>query len=154
MKYCIDTKGNTLMNNQDILALVDHTLLSQTATWEEIKVICDDAIHYQTASVCIPPSYVKAVKVALDIDDSPAELMEQIKASTHSRLPVYRDTIDDITGVLSIRKYLKAYYRTGADTELEPLLDKPHFVHKAIRIDDLLREMSAHIDIYRCNNRL
>lgn len=50
------------MNNQDILALVDHTLLSQTATWEEIKVICDDAIHYQTASVCIPPSYVKAAK--------------------------------------------------------------------------------------------
>ena len=50
------------MNNQDILALVDHTLLSQTATWEEIKIICDDAIHYQTASVCIPPSYVKAVK--------------------------------------------------------------------------------------------
>lgn len=50
------------MNTQEILALVDHTLLSQTATWDEIKVICDDAIHYQTASVCIPPSYVKAVK--------------------------------------------------------------------------------------------
>ena len=50
------------MNNQEILALVDHTLLSQTATWEEIKVICDDSIHYHTASVCIPPSYVKAVK--------------------------------------------------------------------------------------------
>lgn len=50
------------MNNKEILALVDHTLLSQTATWEEIKLICDDAIHYQTASVCIPPSYVKAVK--------------------------------------------------------------------------------------------
>lgn len=50
------------MNAQDILSIVDHTLLSQTATWEEIKVICDDAIHYQTASVCIPPSYVKAVK--------------------------------------------------------------------------------------------
>ena len=50
------------MNHSEILSLVDHTLLSQTATWEEIKVICDDAIHYQTASVCIPPSYVKAVK--------------------------------------------------------------------------------------------
>ena len=50
------------MNNQAILSLVDHTLLSQTATWEEIKLICDDAIHYHTASVCIPPSYVKAVK--------------------------------------------------------------------------------------------
>ena len=50
------------MNNQEILSIVDHTLLSQTATWEEIKTICDDAIHYKTASVCIPPSYVKAVK--------------------------------------------------------------------------------------------
>ena len=50
------------MNTQKILSLVDHTLLSQTATWEEIKVICDDAIHYGTASVCIPPSYVKTVK--------------------------------------------------------------------------------------------
>ncbi len=50
------------MNTQEILSMVDHTLLSQTATWEEIKGICDDAIHYQTASVCIPPSYVKEVK--------------------------------------------------------------------------------------------
>jgi len=50
------------MNSTKILSLVDHTLLSQSATWEEIKVICDDAIHYQTASVCIPPSYVKPVK--------------------------------------------------------------------------------------------
>lgn len=41
---------------------VDHTLLTQTATWEEIKQICDDAIDYKVASVCIPPSYVKRVK--------------------------------------------------------------------------------------------
>lgn len=47
------------MDRQDILNRVDHTLLSQTATWEEIKTICDDAVTYQTASVCIPPSYVK-----------------------------------------------------------------------------------------------
>ena len=44
---------------KEILSKVDHTLLAQTATWEEIKVICDDAVAYQTASVCIPPSYVK-----------------------------------------------------------------------------------------------
>lgn len=43
----------------EVLKHVDHTLLSQTATWEEIKQICDDAVKYQTASVCIPPSYVK-----------------------------------------------------------------------------------------------
>lgn len=47
------------MEIKEILKHVDHTLLLQNATWEEIKQICDDAIKYQTASVCIPPSYVK-----------------------------------------------------------------------------------------------
>jgi len=50
------------METKDILKHVDHTLLTQTATWEEIKQICDDAIKYGTASVCIPPSYVKQAK--------------------------------------------------------------------------------------------
>ena len=50
------------MNIEDILKHVDHTLLTQTATWDEIKQICDDAIKYKTASVCIPPSYVKQAK--------------------------------------------------------------------------------------------
>ena len=44
------------MDRQEILKRVDHTLLAQTATWQEIKEICDDAVTYQTASVCIPPS--------------------------------------------------------------------------------------------------
>ena len=47
------------MEIKEIMSHVDHTLLTQTATWEEIRKICDDAIAYQTASVCIPPSYVK-----------------------------------------------------------------------------------------------
>ncbi len=46
----------------EILEKVDHTLLKQTATWEEIKKICDDAIKYKTASVCIPPCFVKQAK--------------------------------------------------------------------------------------------
>ena len=46
----------------EILRHVDHTLLSQTATWEEIRKLCDEAIEYQTASVCIPPSYVQQAK--------------------------------------------------------------------------------------------
>jgi len=50
------------MDKKLIFSKVDHTLLSQTATWEEIKQICDDAITYGVASVCIPPSYVKQVK--------------------------------------------------------------------------------------------
>lgn len=47
------------MELKDILSKVDHTLLSQTATWEEIRAICDDGIRYGCASVCIPASYVK-----------------------------------------------------------------------------------------------
>ena len=50
------------MNVTDILAKCDHTLLSQTATWAEIQAICDDGLHYHTASVCIPASYVKQAK--------------------------------------------------------------------------------------------
>ena len=54
------------MDVKEILGHVDHTLLTQTATWDEIKVICDDAAAYGTASVCIPPSYVKEAAEYLD----------------------------------------------------------------------------------------
>lgn len=50
------------MEIREILDKVDHTLLSQSATWEQIKSLCDDGIKYKTASVCIPPSYVKRAK--------------------------------------------------------------------------------------------
>ena len=55
--------------NQDIkniLAIVDHTLLGQAATWEEIKAICDDGMKYGCASVCIPASYVKRAAEYVD----------------------------------------------------------------------------------------
>lgn len=47
------------MKIEDILSICDHTLLLQTVTWPEIKDLCDDAMKYHTASVCIPPCYVK-----------------------------------------------------------------------------------------------
>ncbi|WP_027127948.1 deoxyribose-phosphate aldolase [Fusobacterium perfoetens] len=50
------------MDKKEILEIVDHTLLTQTATWEEIKQILDDGIKYGTASACIPASYVKEAK--------------------------------------------------------------------------------------------
>ena len=50
------------MELSEILAKCDHTLLAQTATWAEIQAICDDGMKYQTASVCIPASYVKQAK--------------------------------------------------------------------------------------------
>ena len=50
------------MEIKDILSRCDHTQLSVTATWEDIRVLCDDGITYGTASVCIPPAYVKQAK--------------------------------------------------------------------------------------------
>ena len=50
------------MKLEEILAKCDHTLLTQTATWEEIRAICDDGMKYRTASVCIPASFVKQAK--------------------------------------------------------------------------------------------
>lgn len=50
------------MNQQDMLQYVDHTLLKAIASWEDIKVLCEEAIEYKTASVCIPPSYIKRIQ--------------------------------------------------------------------------------------------
>ena len=54
------------MDVKKIMSMVDHTLLSQTATQSQIKQICDDAVRFGTASVCIPPSYVPFAKEYLD----------------------------------------------------------------------------------------
>lgn len=54
------------MTNAEVLKYVDHTLLSQAATWEEIKVILDDAMKYGTASACIPASYVERAAKYVD----------------------------------------------------------------------------------------
>ena len=50
------------MDVKEILARVDHTLLAQTATWEQIRALCDDGMAFSCASVCIPSSYVKQAK--------------------------------------------------------------------------------------------
>lgn len=54
------------MEIKKILKMVDHTLLAQASTWEQIKGICDDGMKYETASVCIPPSFVKQAKEYVD----------------------------------------------------------------------------------------
>ncbi len=49
------------MTNKELLSHVDHTLLKPFASWEDIRELCDEAIQYGTASVCIPPSYIKRI---------------------------------------------------------------------------------------------
>ena len=79
--------------------------------------------------------------VALDIDSTPDEIMDVIKTHKYSRIPVYRDSIDDIVGILQTRKYLKAYLMQGS-VSLPEMLSPVHFVHKKTNIHELLDEMT------------
>ena len=79
---------------------------------------------------------------AIDVEDSPGEILKFIRESTHSRLPVYEDSIDNIIGILQIRKYIKAYLHEGEKLNIRSLLDEPYFVHQSTNIDDLLPVMS------------
>lgn len=79
---------------------------------------------------------------AVDVDDSPEEILAYIREQKHSRLPVYEGSVDNIIGILSIRKYIKAYIHEGNELILRELLDEPYFVHQSTNIDDLLPVMS------------
>ncbi len=54
------------MQKEDILKCVDHTILSQTCTWEQVRNICEEGVRFHTASVCLPPSYVRRAADYLD----------------------------------------------------------------------------------------
>ena len=79
---------------------------------------------------------------AFDVNDSPEEVFDFVKKSNHSRLVVYEKTIDNVIGVLQIRKYLKKYLKTGRIPEARSLLDKVYYAPQSMEIDELLTEMS------------
>ena len=80
--------------------------------------------------------------VALDIKLTPAEMLAVIQKETHSRLPVYEGSIDNIIGILQIRKFIKTYMRDRDKTDVRALLEEPYFIHGSTNIDSLLPEMS------------
>ena len=79
---------------------------------------------------------------AIDIDMSQEEILAFIKDQNHSRLPVYEGTIDNIIGILHIRRYIRHYIRRGHALDIRPLLYEPYFIHQSTKIDDLLGVMS------------
>ena len=79
---------------------------------------------------------------AINVEDSPEEILAYIREQKHSRLPVYEGSIDNVIGILSIRKYIKAYLHECEKVNLRALLDEAYFVHQSTNIDDLLPVMS------------
>lgn len=80
--------------------------------------------------------------VAVDISSRLEDVLAVIKTTNHSRLPVYEGSIDNIIGVLQIRKFIKAYLRLGNNLDLRPLMDEVFFIHQSTNIDELLPVMS------------
>ena len=81
---------------------------------------------------------------AIDIDDDPDTILSFIKNQTHSRIPVYEGSIDNIIGVLQIRKFLKGYLQTGKMPSVRETMDEVFYAHQSTEIHELLPEMSKH----------
>lgn len=143
----------------NMLAKLFHSKSEPTVTEEELYDIIDEIAEEGT----MDQQRSGLIRSALDFDDitvadiltsrvdlaaidaelTPAEIVEKIKNGRHSRLPVYEDTIDNIIGILGIRKYLKAYMEQGDSLDLRSLLDETLYVHKSMLIDELLRNMQS-----------
>ena len=80
---------------------------------------------------------------AIDVDWDTEKVLDFIKRERHSRLPVYSDSIDNIIGVLQIRKYIREYLAHGGRANLRELVDEAYFVERSMPIDELLKLMSA-----------
>ncbi len=89
--------------------------------------------------------YTPAEKiVALNIEDSPEEILRQIKEANHSRFPVYQGSLDNIIGILQIRDFIKEYLQKGSETDTRALLSRPLTVFANFHIDDILDVMADH----------
>lgn len=79
---------------------------------------------------------------AIDVEEEPQQILKTIKEEPHSRLPVYEKSIDNIIGVLQIRKYLKAYLQNGKTPNLREMLDEVYYAPQSMEIHELLPQMS------------
>ena len=79
---------------------------------------------------------------ALDVNATSQQVLDTIRRCRHSRLPVYEGSIDNVVGVLQIRRYLRAYLRGDELPGLRSMMDEPCFVHESASVDELLEELN------------
>ena len=127
---------------EDELYDIIETMTDEGELGEERGELVSSALEF--ADVTVERVFTPRVDVAaLNVDDSPEKVLDFIRAQRHSRLPVYEGSIDNIIGILQIRKYIKAYlHQKNTAPALRPLLDEPCFVHQSASIDELLTELS------------
>ena len=79
---------------------------------------------------------------AVNIADSPRDIVAHVKRARHSRLPVYEGSVDNIIGTLQVRKFIRAWLAEGDAMDTRAILDEPYFIHCSTNIDGLLEVMS------------
>ncbi len=127
---------------EDELYDIIENLTDEGSLSEERGELVSSALEF--ADIPVESVLTPRVDVAaIDVDDSPEEILAVIASQRHSRLPVYENSIDNVIGVLQLRRYIRACAaQNGPVKDIRPLLDEAMFVHHSKAIDDLLPEMS------------
>ena len=128
------------VTEEELYDVID-TLTDEGGLDEERGELVRSALEF--ADVPVESVLTARVDVAaLDVDDTLEEILATIKEQRHSRLPVYEGSIDNIIGVLQIRRFVRAWWKDRENVRLRDLLDEPCFVHQSTPIDELLTELS------------
>ena len=129
------------VNEEELHEIIDNIEEKGTLEKEKTELI-QSALEFDDTTVqdVLTP---RIDIVGVDDSMSPSEIIGVIKNSRHSRLPVFSGSIDNITGILSIRKYIRSYLEKGDGVVLSEICEEPYFVYKTIPIDELLKNMSS-----------
>lgn len=128
------------VTEEELYDVID-TLTDEGGLDEERGDLVRSALEF--ADVPVESVLTARVDVAaLDVEDSLEEILATIKEQRHSRLPVYEGSIDNIIGVLQIRRFIRQWWKDRDNVQLRSLLDEPCFVHQSTPIDELLTELS------------
>ena len=141
-KFAGFSKGDAeiTVTEEELYDVID-TLTDEGGLDEERGELVRSALEF--ADVPVESVLTARVDVAaLDVEDSLEEILATIKEQRHSRLPVYEGSIDNVIGVLQIRRFIRQWWKDREAVQLRELLDEPCFVHQSTPIDELLTELS------------
>lgn len=140
-------------DDEDVPTVTEEELSTIIDTVEEEGVIDEEQSELLQSTLEFPETTVSEIMtpridmVQIDVDDDPEAILEIAEESRYSRIPVYRDSIDNIIGILVLNHYYKALTEVDGDVtkiDLESLLIKPKLVHKTLRLPNALGVMREH----------
>lgn len=140
-------------DDEDAPTVTEEELSTIIETVEEEGVIDEEQGELLQSTLEFPETTVREIMtpridmVQIDIEDDPEAILEIAEQSRYSRIPVYRDSIDNIVGILVLNHYYKELTKVGGHVELidlESLLIKPKLVHKTLRLPNALGVMREH----------